>query len=224
MDTPLNEIATALAKAQAEMSNPAFDAANPHFRNRFASLAAVRNAVVPHLAKHGISLVQDIQSTENGIACYTILTHASGQQMRFGPLTLPASKGDAQGFGSAATYARRYSLMAVCGVVGDADDDAEAAVGREAKGSTDPRGTAHKNEDHAEAQRMAEKFREGLKVGIDEAVYDLHTQCVDRADFYIAVSAFLSAGERREIKEIINRCREAMPKTLANGRAAPAAR
>jgi hypothetical protein len=134
----INEIAGALAKAQAEMSNPAFDAQNPHFKNRYASLAAVRNSVVPVLAKHGIACLQDIRAVEGGIACETLLMHASGQQMRFGPLILPVSKADAQGFGSAATYARRYQLMAVAGVVGDADDDAEAAVGRDAKANGAP--------------------------------------------------------------------------------------
>lgn len=123
-------LAAALAKAQAEMSNPGFDSQNPHFRSRFASLASVRNAVVPVLAKHGICLTQDILTTESGISCTTTLSHGSGQQMVFGPLVLPAAQTTAQGFGSAATYARRYQLMAVAAVAGDDDDDAEAAVGR----------------------------------------------------------------------------------------------
>lgn len=128
--TSINEIAGALAKAQCEMINPAFDATNPHFRNKYASLAAVRNATIPVLAKHGVSVLQDVKTAEGGVSCETILTHVSGQQMRLGPLVLPVSKADAQGYGSAITYARRYHLMAVAGVVGDADDDAEGAVGR----------------------------------------------------------------------------------------------
>ena len=127
---PLNEIGTALAKAQAEMSNPKFDKTNPHFRNKFASLAAVRDAVVPVLAKHGISCLQDLRNVTGGVACSTILLHTSGQSMTFGPLEMPVSKNDAQGFGSAATYARRYHLMAVANVVGDEDDDANSATGK----------------------------------------------------------------------------------------------
>jgi hypothetical protein len=122
------QISAALAKAQAEMQNPAFDTTNPHFKSRFASLAAVRNATVPVLAKHGIAMSQNLTSGDNSVACTTILMHASGQRLSFGPLVLPVAKADAQGFGSAATYARRYSLMAVCGVVGDDDDDGNAAV------------------------------------------------------------------------------------------------
>lgn len=127
----IGSLAAALAKAQGEMQNPAFDSANPHFKNRFASLAAVRNSVVPVLAKHGISMCQDLQTIDGGIACTTILTHSSGQQMRFGPLVLPATKADPQGFGSCATYARRYALMAVAGVVGDDDDDGNAGSKKE---------------------------------------------------------------------------------------------
>jgi len=125
--TDINELAKALVAAQAEMRNPSFDSANPHFKNKFASLAQVRNTIVPVLAKHGLSVVQDLTTTERGVGCTTILIHESGQTMSFGPLVMPATKPDAQGLGSAATYARRYSLMAVCNVVGDVDDDANAA-------------------------------------------------------------------------------------------------
>lgn len=124
---PPGQLAAAFAKAQLEMQNPAFDAANPHFKSRFASLAAVRNAVIPCFAKHGIALTQDITSVDAGVSCVTILMHASGQEKRFGPLILPVAKNDAQGFGSASTYARRYTMQSVAGVVGDDDDDGNAA-------------------------------------------------------------------------------------------------
>jgi hypothetical protein len=124
----INDLATALAKAQAEMSNPKFDSQNPHFRNKFASLAAVRNAVVPAFSKHGLSVLQNLVTTAEGVACETIILHSSGQSLKLGPLLMPAMKHDAQGLGSAATYARRYSLLAAAGVVGEEDDDAEAAV------------------------------------------------------------------------------------------------
>jgi hypothetical protein len=124
----INEIATALAAAQGEMKNPALDSVNPHFKSKFANLAAVRNAVIPVLAKHGLFCAQNLTNTERGIACTTIITHKSGQQMTFGPLEMPAMKPDAQGLGSAATYARRYALMAALSIVGDEDDDGNAAA------------------------------------------------------------------------------------------------
>jgi hypothetical protein len=113
----INDLAAALAKAQAEMSNPKFDSQNPHFRNKFASLAAVRNAVVPAFSKHGLSVLQNLVTSAEGVACETIILHSSGQSLKLGPLLMPAMKHDAQGLGSAATYARRYSLLAAAGVV-----------------------------------------------------------------------------------------------------------
>lgn len=125
----MSELAKALAAAQAEMHNPVFDSQNPHFKNRYASLASVRNAVVPLLAKHGIAVIQDLQTDieTRSVCCYTHLLHASGEIRTFGPLSLPATKFDPQGMGSASTYARRYHLQAVAGVVGDEDDDANEA-------------------------------------------------------------------------------------------------
>lgn len=128
MSEPINEIAAALAKAQAEIQNPRFDSVNPHFKSKFASLAAVRNAIVPVLAKNGIAVLQDLSVGEGGVLCKTMLLHSSGQSITMSPLFMPAMKLDAQGFGSAATYARRYALLSTAGVAGEPDDDGNAAV------------------------------------------------------------------------------------------------
>lgn len=125
--TEIGELTKALAKAQLEMQNPAFDSMNPHFKNKFASLVAVRNSVIPALAKHGITMTQEISTGDKGPRVLTVLAHESGQWQEYGPLEIPVSKGDAQGVGSAVTYGRRYHMMAVAGVVGDEDDDANAA-------------------------------------------------------------------------------------------------
>lgn len=126
------QIAQALCRAQLEMQNPAFDMVNPHFKNKYASLAAVRDAVIPVLAKHGIALVQELISAESQVGVTTHLYHTSGQTLTFGALFLPVTKQDAQGYGSASTYARRYALMSVAGVVGEPDDDANNAAGKPA--------------------------------------------------------------------------------------------
>lgn len=125
--TEINELAKALAAAQAEMKNPPLDGTNPHFHSRFATLAAVRDTVLPVLSRHGLSVIQSAGSSDRGPTLTTLLLHASGQWVETDALTLPASKQDAQGYGSALTYGRRYSLMALAGVVGDDDDDGEAA-------------------------------------------------------------------------------------------------
>jgi hypothetical protein len=131
MSEAINELAGALAKAQAEIQNPKFDSVNPHFKSKFASLAAVRNAILPVFAKHGLSVLQDLTNESGGgVNCTTIILHSSGQTLKLGPLFMPASKLDAQGMGSAATYARRYTLLATAGVAGEEDDDANAAVAK----------------------------------------------------------------------------------------------
>lgn len=158
----IDQIADALAQAQAEMKNPTFDSANPHFKNRFASLAAVRNAAIPVLAKQGISLIQELTSDERGVGCLTILSHKSGQWMEIGPLYMPVGKADPQGFGSASTYCKRYSLMAVCGCVGDEDDDGNAASQRPVKAATEPQKAAP-NQALVDATEAAQKGTEALK-------------------------------------------------------------
>jgi len=117
----------AFAKARAEIENPKFDATNPHFRSRFASLKSVVNATIHTLAEHGIAVFQDFRTVRGGVEVYTHLCHESGQERTFGPFWMPITKDDAQGYASATTYARRYHLMAVTVVVGDDDDDGNSA-------------------------------------------------------------------------------------------------
>lgn len=124
----INELAAALSKAQAELRNPAFDSTNPHFKSKFASLAGVRDTITPVLVKHGLSVSQLATNDHEGRPCVeTMLMHSSGQWIS-STLAVPVAKADAHGAGSAITYARRYSLMAIVNVVGDEDDDGNQAV------------------------------------------------------------------------------------------------
>jgi len=120
-------LAGALVKAQAEMKNPPLDGVNPHFKSRFATLAAVREAVLPALVRHGLSFVQNPGTSERGPTLTTRLLHISGQWLETDPLCLAPARPDPQSACAALTYMRRYSLMALLGVVGDDDDDGEAA-------------------------------------------------------------------------------------------------
>jgi len=125
----INEIAAALAKAQAKMENVAKDRENPHFRSRYATLAGVLDEVRGKLSEQGISIYQaPVNGEASNIGVATRLLHSSGQWIESAVFVQP-TKFDAQGVGSVLTYLRRYSLMAVAGV-GPEDDDANAAVGR----------------------------------------------------------------------------------------------
>jgi len=124
--TSIAKLADALNKAQAELKNPAFDSTNPHFKSKFASLVSVREAVLPILQRHGLSLTQFPKCGDGSAGVVNRLMHNSGEWLEEECL-LPLDKNNAQGAGSAVTYARRYSLQAIAGVVADEDDDANAA-------------------------------------------------------------------------------------------------
>jgi hypothetical protein len=201
---PMNEIGAALAKAQAEMSNPKFDKTNPHFKNKFASLAAVRDAVIPVLAKYGIACLQDLKNVAGGVGCTTVLLHSSGQSLTFGPLEMPVSKNDAQGFGSAATYARRYHLMAVANVVGDEDDDANQATGKPAAavgiGVHSPLGDVQATDDH---RQWAAAIIESI--GDSAHIRDIHADLKEEGEeTYRTVWSLLDSKTRTAFKKIID--------------------
>lgn len=134
-------LAAALAKAQATLKTAEKTGYNPHFKSRYADLAAVWDAARAALTANGLSVMQDVGSLDNGalVTVTTTLLHSSGQWVECGPLAIPALKRDAQAAGSAITYARRYSLAAAVGVVAaDEDDDANAAAAPAASPGTAP--------------------------------------------------------------------------------------
>jgi hypothetical protein len=128
MDT-FSKVASALVKAQKEFGPALKSSSNPHFKSRYADLAACVEAVVESLNNNGIALTQRVSPSENGVIVETVFIHESGEVINCGQLHVPASKHDAQGYGSALTYARRYSLMAACGIAPE-DDDGNAASKR----------------------------------------------------------------------------------------------
>lgn len=124
----IDALSAAMAMAQGEMKPAVKDATNPHFKAKYADLSSVFEAVRQPFAKHGLSVWQELVNADNGVKVTTRLVHKSGQWVEFGPLAVPAFKQDAQGLGSAATYARRYGLAAALGVCADEDDDGNGAV------------------------------------------------------------------------------------------------
>jgi hypothetical protein len=127
----INELATALSKAQGEMQAAIKDKVNPYFKSSYADLGSVWDAARPVLSKYGLCVLQTTEMSGDGarIIMTTTLAHTSGQWMK-SFLPLNPSKNDSQGIGAAITYLRRYSLSAIVGVVCDDDDDGETAVGR----------------------------------------------------------------------------------------------
>ena len=122
----INELGSALAKAQGAIEGALKDTANPFFKTKYADLSSVWDACRQQLTVNGLSIVQTPTEAENGIGVETMLIHASGQWLS-NTFTMPVSKADAQGVGSAITYARRYALAAMVGVAPE-DDDGNAAT------------------------------------------------------------------------------------------------
>jgi hypothetical protein len=125
----IKQIAAALVKAQREFGPALKTSSNPHFKSRYADLSACVEAVIDALNANGIALVQQTHECESGVMVETVFVHESGETYSAGKLHVPAVKHDAQGYGSALTYARRYSLMAACGIAPE-DDDGNAASKR----------------------------------------------------------------------------------------------
>jgi hypothetical protein len=120
-------IAKALVQAQKEFGPALKSSTNPHFRTKYANLAICVDAVIDALNNNSIMLTQKTSMCEDGVIVETIFLHESGEQISSGPLHVPAPKHDPQGYGSALTYARRYSLMTACGLAPEDDDGNHAS-------------------------------------------------------------------------------------------------
>jgi hypothetical protein len=122
----MKHIAQSLVKAQKEFGPALKTSTNPHFKSRYADLSNCIEAVIDALNNNGIALIQQTHEDQSGVTVETMFLHESGESLTSGKLHVPASKNDPQGYGSALTYARRYSLMAACGIAPE-DDDGNAA-------------------------------------------------------------------------------------------------
>ena len=118
-------IAAALAKAQATLSNVSKDKANPFFKSKYADLGSVLDAIRGPLADNDLAIVHTTEYVDGVTLLRTALLHKSGQSIS-GRYPIISTKQDPQGYGSAMTYARRYTIMAIVGVAAE-DDDANAA-------------------------------------------------------------------------------------------------
>jgi hypothetical protein len=127
MTTKSKTIFEALVAAQKNFESAAKSSSNPHFRSKYAALDVCVDAVKGALNDEGIFLLQKTHECTDGVMVETIFIHESGEQLSGGVLHVPASKHDAQGYGSALTYARRYSLLAACGIAPEDDDGNQAS-------------------------------------------------------------------------------------------------
>ncbi len=122
----MKQISVAMVKAQKAFGPALKIKQHTHLKMRYADLASCIDAVIDAFNDSGIALVQKCLPCEDGVNVQTLFVHESGESFDAGSLHVPVSKQDAQAYGSALTYARRYSLMAACGIAPE-DDDGHAA-------------------------------------------------------------------------------------------------
>jgi hypothetical protein len=134
----MKNIASALVKAQRGFAPALKTSTNPHFRSKYVDLAGCVEAVVDSLNASGIALIQRTSQDDTGVTVETVFVHESGEMLECGKLHVPAAKQDPQGYGSALTYARRYSLMAACGIAPEDDDGNAASRKREVVQPSEP--------------------------------------------------------------------------------------
>jgi len=138
METPIGpKIAAAFVKAQRAFGPALKTSTNPHFKSKYADLSNCIEAVIEALNANGIGLMQRTYESKDGVMVETVFVHESGEVMECGLLHVPAGKQDPQGYGSALTYARRYSLLAATGLAPEDDDGNSASRRTEIKSTVD---------------------------------------------------------------------------------------
>ena len=158
------ELAAALAAFQAEVKNPTAghtatiqpkDRSKQAYSYPYADLADIMATVRPVLGKHGLSLVQELQVKEDLVGAQTLLMHESGQWISFEPVWVPSGDSTKE-YGGAATYSRRYSLLAVLGLAAETDD---SDAGNARRRQTASRGTGGGLATDAQARKIEAEFK-----------------------------------------------------------------
>jgi hypothetical protein len=208
----MKQIASALVKAQKAFGPALKTATNPHFRSKYANLSACIEAVIDALNENGIALLQQNHPCDNGVIVETVFLHESGESLQCGQLHVPASKHDAQGYGSALTYARRYSLMAACGIAPE-DDDGNAASTK-----VDPRPDTSAVENDPRVKKFASKFMDALDADITEElkaelIFKIHDEITKlddphKSEIYQAAANVMSVQQRNAVKVYIQQFKE----------------
>jgi hypothetical protein len=180
----MKEIATALVKAQKEMSNAVKGSSNPFFKSKYADLNSVREASIPVLNANGISVIQPMVNIDGRNFIKTVLLHESGESIESFTDIVYAKTNDAQAQGSGITYARRYGLQSlVC--IGADDDDGNKASEQPKEAKKQPT-----NEEYNDNLQLALQEVEDCQLLIElEAVWKKWEAYQKDAKFKIAVTS-----------------------------------
>jgi hypothetical protein len=192
----------ALCKASLEFGEITKDTENPFYKSSYTDLATLIKATRPALSKHGVAVLQWPLIVDSRAGVTTLLHHSSGEWME-SDFTLPVTKQDAQGTGSAITYSRRYAYQSVLNVAGEEDDDGNAAVGKTKKQVTD------KLAEHEAAFDQRAEGEQTLAVFQMEGIRDL---CKQHGKTDEQVLEFLGTLKVNRIEKVLRRDFEKLKK------------
>lgn len=205
MSDNMDNLATALAKAQGEMQNAQLNKVNPHFKSKYADLAAIRDATIPALSKNGLSIVQYTRLQDGALILRTRLLHVSGEFLE-SEYPLPMAVDKPQQMGSAYTYGKRYSWAAMCGI--SADDDDDGNEGNKLAGGNGAPKVAMPNDPAPEGAYKGPKKLMELKSALKDFAADL-----DACDSRSELDGLLASSA-----ELLERCKRDLPLWYSNER------
>jgi hypothetical protein len=172
---------------------------NPHFKSRYADLATCVEAVLDALNENGIGLMQVTHPNTEGVEVETVLVHESGTTLSGGRLFVPAAKHDPQGYGSALTYARRYSLMATCGHAPEDDDGNAASAPRPAAPASRPAAPARfVSPSVSQTERIIADIRESKTLEELKKQYMDAIKAIDVGDDVAAIAITAAKDQRKK--------------------------
>ena len=135
----ITELAKALLAVQSQLQPALKDAENPFTKSSYATLNSVMDTCRAALLTNGILVTQFPVPAETGhLGLATKLIHAESGQWHSSLAVVPLPRADPQGYGSAQTYARRYALCAMLGIVTEDDDGEGAKMPQSARKSRTP--------------------------------------------------------------------------------------
>lgn len=197
----INELFTALSKAQGELKNADKTSINPHFRSKYAALSEFIDVSREPLSKHNLAVTQTMGKDEQGIlSLITTLGHSSGQWIKsVFPLICKDDK-NIQSWGSSITYIRRYCFGAILGIApDDPDDDGEKAI---------------KEAEKPKVANKANSFANSVKdqvAGVSKPVEE-QTK-TDNIMVENQPSEYITENQWEEIKKLISSCNEKFQET-----------
>lgn len=199
----MQKIASAFIKAKRAFGPVLKDKNNPHFKSKYADLESCLAAVDDACLTNGIALYQETSDDAAGVTVETVFLHESGETLRCGKLHVPAAKQDPQGYGSALTYARRYSLLAACGIAAE-DDDGNAASRSQQPAAKLAHSKGNERLPNT-AERLAGELSEAIAGDLTLTVVEKYGAiCEDSTELADAVWSRLSSKERSYVTRALN--------------------